>query len=254
MSGSDLLALAEKSAETDFVFLLQAKEQAKKRMKENPSPENISAFKRARDAVSAETSRVAAPSPLRVCKTQREAVAFLADRGFKVSKSAFCRDLKAGKLSTDANGHFEENALLAYAVGLKEATAKVENKALATASMDRLSADAELKSIQAARQKLRLEKEQGRLMARADHESDLAARALFFRREVENFIRLHGPGTIHLVGGDEKRLPDLVAFWEEATADWMNAWAMDREFFTPEENEDEEATDAGSEAAEESAE
>ena len=245
---TDMLALAEQSAQTDLAFLLKAKEEAKKRMKDKPSPENISAFNKARDAVEAETTRLSNPSPLGVLKTQLDAVAFLKERGFKVSKSALNRDLKAGKISTNANGHFEENALLAYAVALKEPTATVENKALSSATTERLSADARFKHYQAERQKMRLEKEQGLLMPRMEHERNLAARALFFRREVENFIHLHGPGIIHLVGGDEFRLPDLREFWEKATADWMNAWAEEREFLVPDADEEDGAGLPGADA------
>ena len=180
----------------------------------------------------------------RVYKTQLDAVAFLKDRGFKVSKSSLSRDLKSGRISTDAQGNFEESALLAYAVALKEPTAVVENKALSSATAERLTADADLKRWQAERQKLKLEKEQGLLMLRSEHERDLAARALFFKREIENFIHLHGPGIIHLVGGDEHRLPDLIAHWEEKTADWMNSWAEEREFLPP----DDEAEDDGLES------
>ena len=114
---------------------------------------------------------------------------------------------------------------------------QLEDRALASATAGRLSADAELKSYQAARQKLKLEREQGQLMPRAEHERDLAARALFFKREVENFIHLHGPGIVHLVGGAEERLPDLVEYWENSTADWMNAWAGEREFLAPDEDD-----------------
>ena len=170
------------------------------------------------------------PAPGRIYKTQLDAVAFLKDRGFKVSKSSFGRDLKAGKISTDSNGHFEENALLAYAVALKEPTATVENKALSSATTERLSADAELKKYQAERQKLKLEQEQGKLMPKAEYERNLAARALFFKNEVRNFIHLHGAGMIHLAGGDESKLPVLVRFWEEKTAVWMDTWSQEREF------------------------
>ena len=236
---SSLLALAEQSAQTDLAFLLKAKEEAKKRMKDKPSQENIAAFNRARDAVDAETTRLAAPSPLRVYRTQADAVAYLQNAGYKISTATFNRALKAGKIPTNAAGHFEEAVLLGYAVANREPTAKVENKALASATTEKISADAELKQYQAARQKLRLEKEQGLLMPRLEHERDLAARALFFKREVENFIHLHGPGIIHLVGGDQERLPGLREFWEEATADWMNAWAEEREFVAPDEDEEE---------------
>lgn len=237
----DLLALAEKSAETDLAFLLKAKEEAKKRMKDNPSPENISAFNKARGSVDAETVRLSAAPSVRVYKTQLDAVAFLKDRGFKVSKSAFGRDLKARKVSTDTNGHFEESSLLAYALALREPVATVEDRSLSSATTERLSADAELKKYQAERQKLKLEKELGKLMPRSEHERDLAARALFFKKEVENFIHLYGPGIIHLVGGDENRLSDLVAHWETATADWMNAWAQEREFVVDDDLEQEDS-------------
>lgn len=226
----DMLALAEKSAETDLAFLLKAKEGAKRRMQDNPSPENISAFNKARDAVDTETTRLSAAAPGRVYKTQLDAVAFLKDRGFKLSKSALNRDLKKGRLSTDANGHFEENALLAYAVALKEPTATLANKALSSATTERLSADAELKKYQAERQKLKLEQEQGKLMSKAEYERNLAARALFFKNEVRNFIHLHGASMIHLAGGDESKLPALVRFWEEKTAVWMDTWSQEREF------------------------
>ena len=239
----DMLALAEKSAETDLAFLLKAKEEAKKRMKTNPSPENISAFNKARDAVDTETARLTAAAPGRIYKTQLDAVAFLRDRGYKVSKSALNRDLKAGRISTDTNGHFEENSLLAYAVALKAPTATVEHKALTSATTDRLSADAELKKYQSERLKLKLEKEQGKLMPKSEYERNLAARALFFKSEVRNFIHLHGAAMIHLTGGDEGRLPALVRYWEEKTAIWMDTWSQDREFVvdTDEESEDQAA-------------
>jgi len=237
----DLLALAEKSAETDLAFLLKAKEEAKKRMKDKPNQENIAAFNKARDAVDAETTRLAAPSPLRLYKTQADAVAYLQNAGYKISTATFNRAVKAGKVPTNADGHFEENVLLAYAGAHREPTARVENKALSSATTERLSADAKLKEYQAERTKLRLEREQGLLMPKIEHERNLAARALFFKREVENFIHLHGASIIHLVGGDEASLPDLREYWEKATADWMNTWAAEREFLVPDSDEEEAA-------------
>lgn len=241
----DLLALAEKSAESDLAFLLRAKEEAKKRMNTNPSPENISAFNKARDAVDAEASRLQAVPSGRVYKTQLDAVAFLSDAGFKVSQPSLSRAIKSRKLSVNANGHFEEGALLAFASVHLEPAAQLENKALGKATEERLSEDARLKKYQAERQKLKLEKEQGLLMPRSEHERDLAARALFFKKEVENFIHLYGPGIIHLVGGDENRLPDLVAHWETATADWMNAWSQEREYVVPDDADELEPDESG---------
>jgi hypothetical protein len=174
-------------------------------------------------------------------KTQADAVAFLRDAGYKASNPTFNRAVKAGKVPTNAAGHYERNVLLAYAGAHLEPTAKVENKALSSATTERINADAELKQYQAARQKLRLEREQGLLMPRLEHERDLAARSLFFKREVENFIHLHGAAIIHLVGGEEGRLPELREYWERTTADWMNGWAEDREFLVPDTDEEDAA-------------
>ena len=113
--GLDLLELAEKSAANDLAFLIRAKEESKRRMKENPTPDTISAFNRARAAVEDETRRLQGGSAaMRTFKTQLDAVDFLRDSGFKISKSQFNRDVSARKVAkTDAG--FEEGALLAYA-------------------------------------------------------------------------------------------------------------------------------------------
>ncbi len=225
-----LLALVEKSAETDLAFLLKAKEEAKKRMQTNPSPDAITAFNKAREAVEEESARLSGLTSSRAYKTQLDAVAYLKDSGFKLSKSQFNRDVKARKIPTNAEGYFEESALLGYAASNLTATGQLENKSMSEATTNRLSADAELKKFQAERVKLKLEKEQGLLMPRSEHERDLAARALFFKNEVQNFIYLHGGAIIHLVGGEETNLPILVEWWQETTANWMDTWAQEREF------------------------
>lgn len=163
-------------------------------------------------------------------KTQLDAVAFLQNAGFKISKTSFSRDLKEGKIATNAQGRFEKTALLAYAGASREPVAVEKNNALGDAATQRYSADAELKKYQAERTRLKLEKEQGLLMSRAQHERDLAARALFFKNEVRTFIRLHGHAIISLVGGDAARAASLTHWWDEATADWLHAWSQERTF------------------------
>lgn len=226
----DIVKLAEKSRETDLAFSLKAKEEAKKRMQATPTTENIAAFRKARDTVQEELNRASGFVPGRVFRTQLDAAAYLRDAGYKVSKSQFSRDVLARKIPKNAGGHFEEAALLGYAAANLAPTGQLADSAIAAASADQKSADADLKRYQAARQKLKLEKEQGLLMPRADHERELAARALFFKNETRNFIHLHGADIIHLVGGDEQKLRALVDWWENATSIWMDAWAQDRDF------------------------
>ena len=73
-------------------------------------------------------------------------------------------------------------------------------------------------------------------MQKTEHEEDLASRALFFRREIENFGRRKAGELILLVHGDEKFLPQFLEWWDRETGDWMDAWAADREFTIQNEN------------------
>lgn len=170
-------------------------------------------------------------------RTQLDAVAFLQGRGFKVGKSKFNNDVRGGRIPTNDAGEFEEGALLGYAATHLQPVAKVEDKAASAAHQERLSADADLKKVQAERQRLKLLREQGQLMPREDHERDLASRATFFKSEIEAFIIRTAPDAIALVEGDESRVQDLVHFWQERTADWMDAWSQDREFVVPQDDE-----------------
>lgn len=235
-----LLALAAKSSETDLAFLLRAKEEAKKRMKDNPSPDNIRAFNQAKDAVEAEAAK-AQGGPSRTFATQLAAVDFLKAQGFKVGKSKFNADVKKGLIPAGPDGSFEAAALLGYAAARLKPLAAAENTAGAKAMNARQAADAELKQVQADRFRLKLQKEQGLLMPRADHEADLSLRAQFFKAEIEGFIHHKAGELIALVGGDEAKLQDLIRWWEEQAAEWMDAWSQDREFNTPDEPGDEDA-------------
>ena len=174
---------------------------------------------------------------MRVFKTQLEAKAFLINQGFKLSKSKFGRDVNDRKVATNAEGQFEDGALLAYAAAHLTPAAQAENRALTDATVNRVAADADLKRLTAERARLKLEKEQGLLMPRAQYEEDLAARAMFFKSEVESFGFRKAGEIITLVKGDESRLPELLKWWAAETADWMDAWSSEREFVAGEQDE-----------------
>jgi len=163
-------------------------------------------------------------------KTQLAAVDYLKAQGFKVGKSKFNADVKAARVTATPEGHFEASALLAYAAVHLEPLARAEHSASVNATASRISADARLKEVQAQRQELKLQREQGLFMLKSEHEAALSARALFFRGEIESFIRLRAAAIIHLVGGREEAEAQLIEWWDEITADWMDSWAEDREF------------------------
>ncbi|MGD9643971.1 MAG: hypothetical protein AB7V08_14730 [Elusimicrobiales bacterium] len=226
----DLTTYLERSAQTDKPALLRAKEGAKRRMIDQPTKDNIEAFKKVRDEV--RRAEDAASDPVaggRLFPKKPAALAYLQGRGFAIKKTKFYDDIKAGLIPTNADGQFEEAVLLAYAAALPTA-AKEKDSKLAGEARRRLSADADHKSEQAQLTRLRRLKLEGQLVERAQLERDLAARAQFFRRQLENWGPLVGGRVIEAVGGDEARLPDFLVFWEEAVADFLNAFSEDVQF------------------------
>ncbi|MDR2947172.1 MAG: hypothetical protein LBV79_10570 [Candidatus Adiutrix sp.] len=165
--------------------------------------------------------------------TQLEAVKFLNDYGYKIQKSKLSKDFKAGHVETNAEGHFEKRALLGYAAIHCKAFERLEDRAGTEANLERIKADAENKRAMAERNRLKLERELGNTISREEHETELAARAAFFRREIETFGPRLAPRIIALVAGDDQRLEELIQFWREETEIWMDAWARDRAFAVP---------------------
>lgn len=242
----DLEALVAKSKETDQVALLTAKEMAKKKMASDPRPADLRVVEKAQQLL----DRAAAPGPGLVFATQLEALDYLQGQGYKVSKSKFNRDKAKGLVPTTAEGFFEANGLMGYAKVHCPVRERADDAAAGQAALERLKADAEYKRVMAERGRLKMEQEQGRLIAREDHERDLAARAAFFRREMETFGPRLGPQIILAVGGDDGRLPEFLALWRDEVETLMDAWAQDRDFVLDQGDQGEalDQTPAGGEA------
>lgn len=164
-----------------------------------------------------------------VFKTQTAARDFLESRGFKISIQGFNKHFKDGKVSRGQDG-FEEGALLAYAAAYLTTTAREASQRAALANEGRLTADQELKQVQAARLKVKLARETGEVIPMARHKEELAMRAAFFRGELEQFARRVAPVALILVGGDESRLKELTATLEKELCAAMDLWSADRDF------------------------
>lgn len=247
----DLLALAAQSGKNDLAFLLKAKEDAKRRMSENPSPENSKAFSTAKAAVDAEVEKLQPAAPGLTFKTQLAAVDYLTAQGFKVGKSKFNDDVKKHKrIPLNADGHFDAAVLLAYAGVNLTPLARAEDAKGSAVATSKVAADTRLREVQAARQELKFQREQGLFMLKSEHEAGLSARALFFKNEIESFIRLRAASIIQLVGGREEAAPLLIEWWDDTTADWMDSWSKDREFVIDDEPKGDETGPGGEEIAE----
>ena len=172
-----------------------------------------------------------------VFRTATDAVAWLRRQGWKVSPQLFSNHWRAGKVPRGADG-FESSALLGYAATNLKPLASASDAEAREAAIGKLSADGQLKAIRAERERLKLDRDRGLLMPVARHEAELAARAVFFRAEIESFIVSRAGEMIGLVHGDESLREELIAWWEDATASWLDAYARDRDFLLPGDDDD----------------
>ena len=163
------------------------------------------------------------PAAVRMFRTQLAAVAWLQASGYRVSKSLFSQHVRKGLIACNAAG---------YAAVNLTPTARIEDAQAQAAAVGRLSADADWRAVKAERERIKLQKESGLVMPVRAHEDELAARAVFFKAEIEGFIHRAGPRIIDLVHGNPDSLQELIIWWTDATADWMDAWSREREFVT----------------------
>lgn len=175
-------------------------------------------------------ARAPTDAPPVVAVNRIGAVRWLKDAGFKVAKSKFYRDAATGKIGTLPGGGFSEEILRAYGQTYASPLAREEDKKTGVATVRRLDADARLKEAHARRVELKLAVDEGLYVRREEHETDLAARAIFFAQQVENFCYLAAPKIILALGADESKTGELLAILQAETANWLDAYARDRVF------------------------
>jgi len=167
-------------------------------------------------------------------KTQTAAREFLESRGYKVGKSAFNNHVTRDRLvGTNAEGFFEEQALLNYAEAHLESKVKAASSRIIEAKSGEASANEQLRVKQAEWMELKLARERGELIPRADHERELSTRAQFFRADLLALPREVIPQLVVALGGDESKIAAARKLLEEALLTRMDFWSSDREFVVP---------------------
>jgi hypothetical protein len=162
--------------------------------------------------------------------TQQEAVLFLRSKGYKCSQTKISEDLKKHLIPKTEDGKFSAKALIGYAELHLDVLEVTEDKSANAVAYERLQAEADFKKSQADLNRLKLERQQGSLISKADHEEDLAARSAFFKREIETFIQRKGFEIIELVKGNPGCASDLIIWWRESMAGLMDTWSKDTTF------------------------
>jgi hypothetical protein len=203
MSDKDLLEQIKQSEDTDLQLLLTTKEEAKRKLIEDPT--NASAMTAFEKASRALKERMADPQANEPAFKNRAAVLrHLNEQGFKIGRQKLYNDVKAGLLRMRPDGTVPESAVTAYinspmaklsrpeAIGDPEETERLNKVTweIKQAELERIKEDT------VGKRRKNLE-DAGRLIPRDDLEREVIARALAlkaffaqqFRAKVQELIR-----------------------------------------------------------------
>ncbi len=240
---ADVIALARKSADSDLAFLLKAKEEAKSRLRTDPSPENINAFNKAKAAMETEMARQQnTESPAEVLGNILKVETYLAASGWKVKKSKLYKDKRAGLLKVQPDGAVLRADADAYAVlaRLRPADAAPDAPDQKSLELRRQLEEAELEAKRqlVERNKLRLARELGEVVPREEVDRILVAAVSVLRSGMRQWIYGRMAELVELVRGDPSRVePAIHMFLDESNA-FFNGFARARNFDVVDDEDD----------------
>ena len=216
--------------DADLQVLLDAKQTAEKRVKEDPSTANLTALEKARNMVAAYQS--GQDEPKNIYSNRISAVKALQVQGYKIAKSKFYKDCASGICKMEADGTITEKALENYArhpkAGLKRLDKLEEDKT----SKEKTQTEIEKLKTQVRLLQHDLAIKEGRYISREDFEMELASRWAALKIGVEHMIETKASGWVRLVFGqyDSGRTRLLAEAIQKHFEDQFNQFARMDEF------------------------
>lgn len=154
---------------------------------------------------------------------------YLDKRGWKVSKSAIYNHAKQKKIKPRENGAYYIGDVEKYAslhLSRKDQSGTSPDKS----QQDKSSAEARKALAQAIHWEVRTKIIQNQYVPREAFEQELAARAALFNADLDEFFYSQAPAVVHLVAGDQNKIPDLIDFMITAKESWIARYAEHRDF------------------------
>ena len=157
---------------------------------------------------------------------------WLQDNGWKVSKSTVYNRIGKAKLLSREDGLFYLKDVKKYAsVFLKR---KDTGKRLQGEQDDlqrrKTGLEVEKLEVEIARAKHKQKVEEGLYIPRDQFEIELASRATVLDAGIAHFFQSDAATWINLVGGDQRKLPELISVLIAAKDEFLNQYARAREF------------------------
>jgi hypothetical protein len=170
----------------------------------------------------------------RILKTVADVHKYLKSHAWQISKTQLYSHVEQKKIKRDDDGTFSIPKVDKYASKYLRCTdGSKPSKALADiqtrkyeADVRQLLAGAEMKEIKNSILK-------GEYVRKDAFEFALAERAMLFKNDIGTFCRSKAADIVNLVDGDKEKIPDLINYLLEETANWLNVYSEDREFPVP---------------------
>lgn len=209
----NLDSLLERSSGTDVPLLLKAKEDAKRRVKDDPSTANLAALNRAtqmlRDAMSSQNGD-------QIFGSVKATLAYLEGQGRKISQSQLYKDIKLGFVRRQKDGGFRQRDVDQYAATLPM-LALPEKEADAMTELARQELEEKVAKTREQRLAIAFDRrvKEGKYIPREDVALELASRASILDVGLRSVFRLYVADYIRLVGGDVTKAEELAAEFEK---------------------------------------
>lgn len=224
MAENELEKLVEQSANTDIQVLLTVKENAKRLVLENATPQNLAALERAsrqlEDAMEAKQS----------FKNYREVLAYAEECGRKVQKSKLYDDISAARLKKQPDGTFKKRDVDRYFASLPT-TGTGDKVAEKAAERRRRKEEEEIRRLKAGADKdeFALAVQKGKFIARERVYLELAGRAAQLSSGIKTAFEARGLEIIEKVEGNPKKAAALVDLLEAIFDEALNAYSREME-------------------------
>lgn len=225
MANDDIQSLVAKSASTDLQVLLQAKENAKRMVMDDPSQANLSALQRATkmlDDAQAQQEDKAASLP-----DVASVLAYLAESGRKIKQAKLYKDIKSGLLRRDKDLSFRRSNVDKYATTLPLASMP-ESVSRGIEDRQRRKDDAEIRirEAEARRKELAADVAEGKYVPREAVDQELAARAVALNSELKSLIEARALELIAAVGGNPNQAHHFMRTVETVVDDCFARYAQ----------------------------
>lgn len=237
MDRDELDNILSESGKTDLSVLISAKEEAKQRTLQDPTPVNLVAMERATNMIEKHLAKEKiADSELapqfQDSKNAADVLRFLQTNGWKVEKTQFYQHVKQGKLVRNDQGLFTRRVVLKYAkdwVPRNETGKKLGEE---QEDLQRTKLEEEIKRIrvQQERDNFKFDIERGKYLPRADVEQELAGRAVALDAGYNHMVYSQVQEFISIVGGDPSKASLLIECLLAARDDWFNQYASAMDF------------------------